>query len=672
MNLRFVKQHKSIKDFPSVTIPNFTVITGKNGSGKTHLLEAIKNGSVEVTGFPRAEGAILQFDWTNFAAQVSDNASPEQIYQQRESAIQGALQQQTQQAKQLADYFLGQRISGHAQIADPSWLANATPDEIASILLVCTRRSQSFDESAAAKFSAAFLKHRDVVVANFKNALKQFGDLGSMLETQAEKNSTSILTVKETVLRESFPLTWNASNTLQVEFASWFSAWHAANEYNKVNEYYHTQRGEVGRHYLTDEEFRIKYGNEPWDIANSVLQNAGFRHRFSKPTTLIGNLAQPFKLRLIDPDDGTQLKTGELSSGEKILLAITLMLYQSTGNLSLVNLPKLILLDEVDAPLHPSFTRSLIETLADKFVSDLNVAVIMTTHSPSTVALAPEPSVYEMVRKPRNLHKTTVSAATQILSAGFVSVTPSDVVVITESSADPEYFQPVYSTLVQRGLLNTDPPLSFLAASKPGDDGSGGGSSQVRNWAPKLHDLGLERFRGLIDRDGTNQPDSIISVLHRYSIENYLFDPLTLTAYLIHRLIPDPFGVVLADLTQIREFMSSDASAVEPLVQKLCDWLASQTAVPDIGSSTPVPCDYLGFAGIQIPDWWLKTRGHDIEAIVRAPLNQLGMVSNRGALLKNGKRDELIAFQAAAYPELISKDFISIFDGLRSVSTQAT
>lgn len=672
MNLRLTKQHRSIKDLPSLSIPNFAVITGTNGSGKTHLLEAIMSGAVEASNCPRNNGSVLTFDWTSFAAKVSENASPEQFHQQRENAITEALRQQNLFVKQLPHYFLNQKIAGHAQIADPAWLANASDQEIESVLLVCTRRDQPFDEGAAAQFRAAFSKHRDALNKNFKVGLQAYGDLAFLLERQAIIDKCSLLTVAERTLRESFPLTWNATNTLQLEFAGWFSAWHATYEYNKVNEYYHTQRGETERHYLSDEDFRKKYGKEPWDIANSVLQNAGFRHRFSKPTHQIGNFAKPFELRLVDPDDGTELKTTELSSGEKILLAITLMLYQSTGETGLMNLPKLLLLDEVDAPLHPSFTRSLLETLADKFVGELDVAVIMTTHSPSTVALAPEESVYELVRRPRELRKTTVSAATQILSAGFVSVTPSDIVVITESSADPEYYQPLYSTLVQWELCNPNPPLSFLAASKPGDDGIGGGSSQVQNWAPKLHDLGLDRFRGLIDKDGTNQPDAIISVLDRYSIENYLFDPLTLTAYLIHRAIHDPFGVSAGKLMQIRDFIGAKPATVMPLIRSLCSWLASQTSKPEIASSSIVSCDYVGFDAIEIPEWWLNTRGHDIETAIRAPLNTLGNNTGRGALLKEGKRDELIRFQSTTYPELISKNFISIFDGLRTVTSPAT
>lgn len=669
MKLTFSQQHKSISSLPTAELPNFVVITGKNGSGKTHLLEAIKSGAVLVEDLPRADGNILSFDWGNFAAKVTDNASPDQIYKQREQAITKAVKSQANHGKELTNYFLQNKVTGKAEIADPHWLAKAAQEEIEAALLMCTRNGTPFDEGSAKAFTNSFETHRQRIVAGFKSNLDQYGDLRAMLESRAVELGISPLSVSEQELRSHFPLTWNATNTLQLEFANWFSAWHAAYEYNKINKYYHTQEGDIDRHYLEDEAFDRLYGNAPWEIANEVLANAGFRHRFTRPKNKIGNLDQQFQLRLEDPEDGTLIKTDELSSGEKILLAITLMLYQASGDLSLVKLPKLLLLDEVDAPLHPSFTRSLIGTLVGKFVTELNVAVIMTTHSPSTVALAPEESVFELVRKPREIRRCSVSNATQILSAGFVTVTSSDVMVITESSADPEYHQPVYAALVSEKLVDPNPSLTFIAASTRGNDGVGGGCSQVRNWAPKLHILGLERFRGLIDRDGTNQPDAIISVLGRYSIENYLYDPLTLAAYLVHRGVSEPFVANPTDLQQIRDFVNPSKGNVASYVSSLCSWLEGETSIAGIASSSLVSCDYLGFQGIGIPDWWLTTRGHDVETMIRAPLNKLGSATGRGALLKEGKRDELIRFQSATYPELISRDFIAIFEGLRQPPT---
>jgi ABC-type cobalamin/Fe3+-siderophores transport system ATPase subunit len=46
MLLQYKQNHKSINTpFKSIKLPDFTVLTGKNGSGKTHLLSGIKEGN---------------------------------------------------------------------------------------------------------------------------------------------------------------------------------------------------------------------------------------------------------------------------------------------------------------------------------------------------------------------------------------------------------------------------------------------------------------------------------------------------------------------------------------------------------------------------------------------------------------------------------------------------
>lgn len=642
------------------------VLTGQNGAGKTHLLEAIKNGTIQVSNLPRKHGTILNFDWTSFSAKVTEDASPDQVHQQRESAISNILKIQHQTLDQLPGFFRRNRIVGGENIVNPKWLSSVEIEDLEKELTACILNEKSIPLTTAKTLAQSFIKNRDQQTDSFRKSASRYGDLLTILEMQSAEEKISILALSETELRKGFPLTWQPSNTLQLEFANWFSAWHAAHEYNKINRYYNQQEGEEERPFLEEAEFRKKYGNEPWDIANNVLAGAGFRHRFTKPKVKIGNLQQQFQLRLEDPEDGTMLRTNDLSSGEKILLAITLMLYQSSGDINLVNLPGLLLLDEIDAPLHPSFTRALIDTLSEKFVKNLNVAVIMTTHSPSTVALAPSDCVYELVRNPRELRKCSVSSATQILSAGFISVTPSDIVVITESSDDPEYYRSVYSALSVGRNIPAMPSLTFIAASARHDDGKGGGAVQVKNWAPKLHALGLERFKGLIDRDNNNQSDSIVSVLLRYSIENYLFDPLTLSAYILHRGIVEPFDLDPRDVVQIRELIASGNSGISAYARKLTNWLSAQLSTPAISETPLISCDYLGFTSIEIPEWWIKTRGHDLEGMIRKPLNDLGQRTGRGALFKEGNRSELITFQSQSYPELLSRDFISIFTALQT------
>lgn len=74
INLSFVKSHLSIVQFPDISLPNFTVITGENGAGKTHLLQAISQGSIKVdvaAGQSLGSRSIKLFDWSNMVPQDS-------------------------------------------------------------------------------------------------------------------------------------------------------------------------------------------------------------------------------------------------------------------------------------------------------------------------------------------------------------------------------------------------------------------------------------------------------------------------------------------------------------------------------------------------------------------------------------------------------------------------
>jgi energy-coupling factor transporter ATP-binding protein EcfA2 len=671
MNLAFKRPHKSIRELPHTELNNFTVLTGTNGAGKSHLLEAIEKGHIVVDDLPRSEGVIRRFDWDSFVATIKDSDSPDQLHKKREKAVAQLLKVQESTKQKMLAFFVNNNISGHKGISDVHFLANVTQAELLAVLDECIQNGAAIPSSRVLHLASLFVSTRNSLVLTFSKTVSQYGNLRAILERAAVQLNVSALEVPEKELRASFPLTWNASNALQLEYAEWFSAWHTAWQFNRINRFYGSEDGDITKSYVSDSEFRKLYGDEPWIISNKVLKAAGLRHQFNNPTSKLGDLDQPFLLRLIDPEDNTQITTSELSSGERILLAVTLMLHQSDGASNLVELPKLLLLDEVDAPLHPSYTKMLIEILEAQFVKRFNVGVILTTHSPSTVALSPKGCVYELVRRPREIRSVSSSDATQLLSSGFVSVASGDVIVITESSDDVEYYQQVHGALSRKGNLINKSPLRFIAASKNGNDGLGGGCPQVCNWAPKLHELGIHRFRGLIDLDGSNIPDKVVSVIKRDSMENYLFDPLCLTAFLFHRSIFENLGVETSMLLNVTDFMDSTPEVVNTLVKKFCSWIAIESNIDQMVASESVICKYVGFSSVEVPSWWLTTDGHDLKAAVRGPLNKLGQKLGRGALIKDD-HDELIKFQTVAHTQLLSEDFISIFEDLSFVNPETS
>ena len=55
MRLELKNSYLSIKSMPAVELPDFAVLIGRNGVGKTQLLDAVKNRHISVADIPTQE-----------------------------------------------------------------------------------------------------------------------------------------------------------------------------------------------------------------------------------------------------------------------------------------------------------------------------------------------------------------------------------------------------------------------------------------------------------------------------------------------------------------------------------------------------------------------------------------------------------------------------------------
>jgi ABC-type cobalamin/Fe3+-siderophores transport system ATPase subunit len=156
----------------------------------------------------------------------------------------------------------------------------------------------------------------------------------------------------------------------------------------------------------------------PWDIFNKILERADFQYRAIY--TESNNDDTPLPVRLIDNDNGNHVTFEELSSGETTIMALIFALYNSTND---GHFPEVILFDEPDAHLHPSLTQTFLDVIQDVLIGEHQVKVILTTHSPSTVALSPNDSIYIMDRTLGHPVKGNQKNALSTLSNGLTSIT---------------------------------------------------------------------------------------------------------------------------------------------------------------------------------------------------------------------------------------------------------
>lgn len=661
IELSFETPHKSIKNFENVSVPNFTIITGVNGSGKTHLLNAIQNKNILTKGITDKE-KIRYFNWESFAPQLDDSSSPFEVRKRRETALDSITSQLDSRRKNLLTH-LAKFEQTTPKLLDLNFTLTATSDSLLGEIRKGLAEPEKNDDIRSTQLLTELLRHKKNEENGCYQNIKQYGNLEAKLRKLTELRNCSVLVFSRQDIDKNLQVFWGNRKILQLKLADWFSAWHAEFEYNRLNRYYSEKFGEKDRPWLTDEDFRKRFGPEPWILSNKVLETSGIRHRFNRPQHKIDSLNNTFQLFLSDPDTGAQIPAGDMSSGEKIILAITLLLYQTTEDAVISELPKLLLLDEVDAPLHPTFVRALMDVLKEDIVGNCGVPVIMTTHSPSTVALAPAESVHELVRGPTHkLRPITASIATQKLSEGFITLSRNDVMVITESGADVGYYENVYAALVRNGKVKSHPKLTFIPASKSRKKNGDGGCTQVRNWAPKLSDLGIARFRGLVDRDAGASVDTVVSVLKRYSWENYLFDPLTLLGFLLSKgvSIPTTDGFVYPKSSA--DFLSRPQDEIQPCIDAFVRWIGSSIGDTAFDDATRVEVSYEQWSKLTIPKWFMDTNGHELDTALMAVLNPL----TSAPILKKDQYTDLIHYQANEASGLISSDFIDIFCSLQS------
>ncbi len=360
-------------------------------------------------------------------------------------------------------------------------------------------------------------------------------------------------------------------------------------------------------------------GPAPWDVVNDALAIAGFSYKVISPTKT--KLIDAYKLRLEDLSSGAQIDATELSSGEKVLLQLVLWLY-SAGTAG--QFPKLLLLDEPDAHLHPSMTMQFLDVISEVLVNRHGVRVIMTTHSPSTVALAPEGSVFTLERGSNVVkrvdHRPEIIS---VLTAGLVTVSRTTKFCLVEDADDVNFYKAVAEILMDHGpsrdkmALRPSPSIVFIPASAGnGREKTPGGYTVVTKWVNKLDAEPLSStFFGIIDRDAANVASDRVYVIGRYSIENYLLDPLNLFALLLEHGSAPPIPGVRITSGDEHQLRLQPADILQAIADKVTKTM--EQASPQLVGATRVGVNYTVGAQIFVPSWVINHRGHDLLPIAQ-------------------------------------------------------
>ena len=619
MKLIFQKPHRSIKDFPEIELPKFTLITGVNGAGKTHLLKAIGDGDISTDITPNLKQEIKFFDWSSLVPSNMGTTTVTNLHSERSNIWNVIRESRSQYQKNLDDtikqYNLYTLYTGN----DPWKLCTLSAEEIAQRLP--NSSSAQMIHSDLGKIIKQVVNIAKTRLQTHQEQIdKLYGDYGRNIVVLSQRNFDD----------EAF--SWNSGNLFQQSFSQMFLAYFELQKLNKLRKLDHDE-GRNSGHVLTEEEFCNRHGNPPWNFVNEVLTHAKLDFSISYPESYT---AIDFTSKLTKLSTGVEINFSDLSSGEKILMSFAFCLYYSRDDRQLIQKPKLLLFDEIDAPLHPSMSRHLINTITETLVKKHDVHVIMTTHSPSTVAIAPAESVYIMKPSEAGLHKVNKSQAIALLTAEIPTLSinfDGRRQVFVESSNDAKYYDAIYKIL--RSNLNSERSLTFIAVGVKNSKGEdvGSGCNQVTHIVDSLVEHGNESVFGLIDWDKKNQPKDRIVVLaynRRYAIENCLLDPLLVATLVIRESKEFRAEIGLKESECYTNLHNMTAERYQTFVNHV------QTKVLGIKPGTDlVSVKYRGGFSLDISREYLQFQGHDLEDKVKTAFPCLRRFNNTGSLLSH-------------------------------------
>lgn len=679
MRLSLNQAYVSIKDLqtPSEQLPQLIVITGFNGSGKTHLLQAIDNKFI--VAFNDKDEEIKKIKFFNYESlkPTDETIDPNQLKNEKDFFWNKLAEVKNSKLNSIQK----QIVSSPEQTITTSELKDIY--ENLSAILEHNTNYEELDEpqKKAVEIKNAFLEdYKSRTAAEVDNALKQnqpnntthqtirtINQRGGKPEDIIDHLQQQTLIPLFLIDRKEFDNLYDPIipySPFQRSYSMWFSRY--MNQYlnNKFNEIDHKKIHHKDTKYLDEEDFFKRYGSFPWEEINEFFKIIGLPFEINSPHAEIERTQ--FRAVIKDQDDNI-IDFNHFSSGEKIILALVAALSYENKNDRLTTLPELLLLDEVDAPLHPAMTKLLFKTVQEAILGRQGISVIMTTHSPSTVAMAPENSLYELKknRTTKNLAKISKDVAIARLTSGVPTLSvnyENRRLIFVESKYDAEYYTKL-DELIRYHFVNkaeeiSDSQISLIFHSAGGHQK--GGSDLVKEHTRTLRSSGLLTVYGVIDWDKKNNSSDSVFVLGEkqgYSIETFLLDPLIMGCLLLHdNIVPNSLSLPIISANEV---VKLEQEKKQSLVNTILKLIASD----EVTSDSLITRAYAGKFTLELPCWFCHhedgSNGHDLEARY---LEKIPQLKKYGKELKSA----CINLVLRNYSDLIPNVFIDLMQKLRS------
>lgn len=545
MKFKLLKKYLSLYEFESEDLANLSVIIGKNGSGKTQLLKIIESAGMNTNPQQSSPPIGLQ-TVSNKAVEITPLISNIQFikFKVRKPILVDNSKYQTFRKNRLAQIYGGmdKRVVSliayiiinnlEERLNDIGRLSLLTEDESYKELLRKLNSQNARVEMNRSLEIQTYSRYPELKGLN--KATLELWKIIIQASNGIEQASGTVLIGALDELKEApAALVDNAelfNSALELIFYNY--------SVEKANRVLKKSRNANHMTELADQENLDE--REPWIILNEMIHAAGLDFYF--PVKELENFLVQTSLNLTLYKRSTDqiISFDDLSSGEEVILDIIVKCFMEKYHNKYLLFPELILLDEPDANLHPEMCKLLIDTLQNVFVKKLGIKVILTTHSATTIALAPEGSLFELQNGPNSALKMIKKDDALALYTRHLPISidyRNHRQVFVESPVDRYYYQSLSDKLFSDGKLEHK---IYFITNLMGQ----GNCGTVINLVNSMRNANCKSVFGIVDWDLKQNSSEHIFVhcqAERYSIENVVADPayiiillLTINAYDMH------------------------------------------------------------------------------------------------------------------------------------------
>lgn len=617
MRYKLEAKYKSLNPFETDELPDFVILTGVNGVGKTQILQSLQNGNSKII----IDGDLVPSHKIKYIEKLLPVNDLNPIHR--------------------GDHHNYQRYPEE----DPLFMGYCRIFEF-------KEQNHEFPNTLE-----ELEKFTNSIYGNINLTTKQFSKLKLLIAEHPER-ITDLQLFKDSIPNGYHPTT---HDLFSQNFSTVFDNYQKLEFENLFNEFLNKyKKKEVN--YLAPDQFIEKYGQPPWKVINEVLDSVHIPYEFRVPNEDDYSPYLPYEPKFLKKDRQIEVKISELSSGEKILIALAFALY---NNEYATQLPKVLLLDETDASLHPSMLKQYLRILKKTFVEKLGIKVIITTHSPSTVALADEQDIFVVESSKQRIRKCSKDEALSVLTEGVPSLSinyENRKQVFLESHYDVMYYERIYDILNTNNDLKKEISLNFISSGDSRTDKNGdpvANCSQVIHITNTMRKFGNKSCFGIIDWDMTNSDEDglfVHALNEQYSIENCLLNPL----YLGLLILSTKTGSHSEIDHSFRNLDSFNQNTLNNIHNWILEKIHSQF---DTSNTNTTAITLNNGLVINTPQWFTNHQGHELEEKILKKIPELNALKRRK---EEALKLEIIHKVFEDLPELIPLSIKTTFQRIQN------